>query len=141
MNPPGFCIVGTLPSTVEKDRTYFQQRGIFLDCRGPLIIHKDSQWGYRVIVLTCSHTIREGTYEDAVVKRPVTVEAAWIASGVLLYNCIVHEGAIVAAGTVVRSQEVAPHTMVAGSPARVVAKWKDGKWEYINQKWERLGYD
>jgi acetyltransferase-like isoleucine patch superfamily enzyme len=70
---------------------------------------------------------------------PVIVDkGAWIGSNSVLYNCHIGEGAIVAIGTVVRSQEVKPWVMVAGNPARVMARYVDEHWQYLNQKWEVL---
>ena len=42
-----------------------------------------------------------------------------------------YESLLVAAGTVVRGQNVAPYTMVAGNPARVIARWDGEKWERV----------
>jgi len=44
----------------------------------------------------------------------------------------------VAAGTVVRGQDVAPGLMVAGNPARVIARWTGEQWEYLPT--EESGY-
>jgi acetyltransferase-like isoleucine patch superfamily enzyme len=44
----------------------------------------------------------------------------------------------VAAGTVVRSQEVKPWVMVAGNPAKVIARFVDGTWQYLSDQWEVL---
>jgi len=62
---------------------------------------------------------------------------AWIGSGALLYNCVIGEGAVVAIGSVVRSCEVAPRVIVAGNPAKVIARWDDG-WVYNQKKWRVL---
>lgn len=123
--------LGTLPATVELPASYFQKRGITLDCRGPLTIAKGTFWGFGVTVLTQSHDIGAGVV-GAVVDYPVTVErGAWIGSGALLCGCHIGAGAIVAAGTVVRGQTVAPRVMVAGNPARVIARWDGERWVYL----------
>lgn len=126
-----------LPSTVGFEIKYFNERNIRLDCRGPLVIHPDSRWGHYVTVCTKSHNVGPGG--GYLVDRPVIVDKnAWICSGAYLYNCHIGEGAIVAVGTVVRSQEVKPYIMVAGNPARVIARYVDGEWVYAKPRWEVL---
>lgn len=123
--------MGKLPATVGLPREYFEKRGITLDCRGPLKIDKRTTWGFGVIVLTESHDIKGGKV-GPVVPYGVSVEAgAWVGSGALLTGCIIGAGAIVAAGTVVRGQTVAPGVMVAGNPARVIARWNGKAWDYL----------
>ncbi len=114
-----------LPATVGLPWQYFEQRGCVLDGRGPLVIDKTSYWGYGVKVITESHDTAGWPELGRVIARGVTVEAgAWIGSYSLLVGCTIGAHAIVAAGTVVRGQTVAPYTMVAGNPARVVARWE-----------------
>lgn len=130
------------PATIELDRGYFAQRNIDLDTRGTLVISRESYWGFDIRVITLSHPTEFGN-ESGMTKpicdRPVIVKPhAWIGSGAQLYNCIINEGAVVAFGTVVRSAEVKPWTMVAGNPARVIARWHDGKWDYHDAKWTVL---
>ena len=130
MNVGGGCIVGTLPESVQLPADYFLVRGIFLECRGPVEIDAESTWGYRVTVLTRSHDITEGK-PGAVIPKPVKVDkGAWIGSCAVLYNCHIQEGAIVAAGAVVRSRTVEPYTMVEGNPARVVKRWDETRREW-----------
>lgn len=127
MNVGGGCITGPLPDTVHLPAEYFLVRGIFLDCRGPVVIDAESVWGYRIMVLTRSHDISEGKV-GVVIPKPVVVErGAWIGSGAILYNCRIREGAVVAAGSVVRSMTVGPYTMVEGNPARVVKVWNEAR--------------
>lgn len=115
---------------------YYIDRGAFLDCRGPITISPTAMLGYCVTVLTGSHRADDLD----VVYRPIVVhDNAWVASNALLYNCEIGKGAIVAAGTVVRSRNVPPDTMVEGNPARVIARRIDGEWKYrsetIKVKW------
>ena len=135
-------IMGKFPNTIKRSQAYFEMRYTYLDCRGTLEIHEKSHWGFGVTVLTLSHDISGGVaaFQIELVDRPVIVKKdAWIASGVLLYNCVISEGVVVAIGSVVRSCEVAPGMMVAGNPAEVVARWndKDG-WVYDQPKWRVL---
>lgn len=127
-----------LPLTVGLPWSYFAKRGCFLDCRGPLVIDAKSWWGVGVRVLTESHDIAAGPGRmGATVPYGVTVEAgAWIGSFALLAGCAIGAGSIVAAGSVVRGQTVAPGVMVAGNPARVIARWNGERWAYEN--YERM---
>lgn len=125
------------PPTIQRSKFYFEQRHTRLDLRGPLSIAGDSHWGFFVTVITRSHKIKGGKLSKPV-NRPVTVESkAWIGSRALLYNCIIGEGAVVAAGSVVCSCEVASNVVVAGNPAKVVARW-DGGWKWLGDKWRVL---
>jgi len=132
--------IGNLPETVELPWGYFESRGCFLDCRGPLIISAKSTWGFFIRVLTESHDIGDWPSFGRAIPYGVTVEdGAWIGSGSLLAGCLIGVGAIVAAGSVVRGQMVAPGVMVAGNPARVIAQ-RDGKtWLYVDPK--ACGYE
>lgn len=123
--------LGELPDTVELLWEYFAKRGCTVDCRGPLIISGQSTWGFEVCIYTRSHDIKAGVVGGSC-DYPVQVDAgAWIGSRALLAGCHIGEGAIVAAGTVVRGQDVAPHVMVAGNPARVIARWDSARWVYL----------
>lgn len=123
-----------VPPTVGPDwETYLKRRGTFLDCRGPLEISPTSRWGFNVWVLTQSHETAAGPGKlGALVDRGVYVEdGAWIGSRSILCGCRIGAGSIVAAGTVVRGQNVAPGVIVAGNPARVIARWNGEKWVYL----------
>lgn len=126
---------------VEVPRTVFEQQHIELDFRGTLII-EPSHWGWDIKVYTRTHNISKGVdhgFVSPLKDAPVIVRrGAWIGSNSTLYNCTVGEGAVVAAGTVLRSCEVAPHTMVAGNPPRVIARWHDNHWDFIEPKWTVL---
>lgn len=106
---------------IEIPRKYFEERQIFLDCRGTIVIPQKSLWGFGVVVLTASHSLSDFF---VVVDRPVIVEEqTWIASCAFLYNCHIREGAIVGAGAIVKGVEIPSYTMVEGNPAMVVAQW------------------
>jgi acetyltransferase-like isoleucine patch superfamily enzyme len=127
--------IGNLPDTVELPWSYFESRGCFLDCRGPLVISAQSAWGFFVRVLTESHDIAGWPSLGPVIPYGVTVESgAWIGSFSLLTGCSIGAGSIVAAGTVVRGQTVAPGIMVAGNPARIVARWTGERWDYLSKE-------
>ena len=122
-------IVGNFDSLeVLHPRAYFEERGIFLDCRGKLTISGKSFWGYEVAVYTASHTIINGEFGRLLLARVIVDDCAWIASRSILYNCHIGEGAIVAVGSVVRSRDVKPYTIVEGNPARPIAELINGNW-------------
>lgn len=121
-----------LPGTVGRPWHYFAQRGCVLDGRGPLVIHPTSRWGLGVKVITRSHETGGWPGLGKTIDRGVRVDAgAWIGSYAVLVGCHIGAHAIVAAGTVVRCQDVAPNVMVAGNPARVVARWDGETWIYL----------
>ena len=63
--------------------------------------------------------------------RPIQIDkGAFVAAFCTLYNCHIEEGAVVAVGSVVRSQTVKAYTIVAGNPARVIARWNGSHWDY-----------
>lgn len=116
--------IGPWPDTIAHPRGYFLTRGCIIDCRGTIVIAEDTRWGLGVKVVTESHDTHSWPELGPIVDRPVIVDQfAWIGSYSVLIGCHIGEAAIVAAGTVVRSQNVAPYTMVAGNPARVIARW------------------
>jgi len=121
-----------LPETVHLPVAYFQRRGIRFDAPGLLNIAADSRWGYLVTLICRTHDQQEAGIAGKVEFRPITVESgAWICSGALLYNCTVGKNSVVAAGTVLRSQVVGPGVMVAGNPAKIIARWEEGGWQYL----------
>lgn len=110
---------------------YFEGRDCWLDCRAPgmITIHEQAMFGWEVKIVVQSHDPLE---LGRVVDRPVTIDAgAWIGSFAILYNCYVGMGAIVAVGSVVRSRDVPPNTMVEGNPARIIAVREGDKWNYL----------
>jgi len=132
-----FGIQGVIPPTVQKPAKYFTQRNIHLDCRGPVTIHGTSDWGSNIDVITAGHRPAATDREwDVTVYRPVVVGAhARISNSVVLYNCTIGDGAIVAAGAVVRSRDVPAWTIVEGNPVQIIAKFNHStrKWEYLRE--------
>ena len=103
-----------------------------LDCRGEVEIDPNSNWGFRVMILSSSHDISEGYMGKALKKRVVVHAGAWICSGAILYNCEIMENAIVGAGAVVKNIIVPESTRVEGNPAVPVAFFRDGEWRKVN---------
>ena len=118
------------PGKVEHPRSYFEERDISIDCRGPVQINSLSQWGLHIRTYTMGHNPE---HLEQAVYRPLVVEPyAWICSDVVLYNCTIGTRAVVAVGSVVRSHDVPPYTMVEGNPARIIARYVDGGWYYLD---------
>lgn len=94
----------------------------FVYHRGNLTIGDRAAIGAGVIIILASHT----NYSDVskyVSQRESFVnigDDAWIGVGSILMNGVtIGEGAVVGCGSVV-TKDVAPHTVVAGNPARVI---------------------
>lgn len=114
---------------------YFQERDCWIDCRAPgmLQIHAEANIGWEVKLICQTHNTDPDMFGD-VQGRPIIIhKKAFICAFAILYNCEIGEGAIVAAGSVVRSQKVPPWTMVAGNPAVPIKKFnpETRKWEKV----------
>jgi acetyltransferase-like isoleucine patch superfamily enzyme len=92
---------------------------------GTITIEEHVFFGQHVMIAAGTHDHKlfgRGRFEavpengyDVVIR-----EGAWVASGsIVIGPCEIGEHAVIAAGSVVRD-DVAPYTMVAGVPARVV---------------------
>jgi acetyltransferase-like isoleucine patch superfamily enzyme len=114
-------------------RGYFEARACSIDTRGPTRIAGTANFGLRVHTYSVSH--HPAKYGEGSVLRPVVIDDhAWIASDTVLYNCHVGEGAVVSVGSVVRSRDVPPWTMVEGNPARIIAHYDHERSEWIYLK-------
>lgn len=97
---------------------------------GSITVGADAFFGHRVSVITGTHDIaRRGEERQRAVPRSgrdVHIEeGAWVGSGaILLGPCRIGAHAVVAAGAVVTG-DVAPETVVAGVPARLVRSLQD----------------
>ena len=120
------------PGKIEHTRSYFEIRDISIDCRGgPVVISSASRWGLRIRTYTQGH---DAVKRVPIVNRPLVVHAnSWICSDVVLYNCIIGIGSIVAAGSVVSGRDVPEYTMVEGNPARIIARFNGTKWIYLRE--------
>lgn len=98
---------------------------------GSIVVDEHAFFGHRVCVLTGTHDVTgRGVERQRAVPaegRDVRVEeGAWVGSGAILVGpCRIGAHAVVAAGAVVTG-DVAPETIVAGVPARVVRTLQDG---------------
>lgn len=94
--------------------------GCLLDAAADITIGDGVSIGQDVVVLTNGHEIGPPSRRAGqLVARPVRIEdGAWLSTRVVvLPGVTIGEGAVVAAGAVV-TRSVAPHTLVAGVPAR-----------------------
>lgn len=105
---------------------------LFNDC-APITLGDRAMVGPRVMFLTATHPVapedrfaaappgRTPPFVPVTVARPIAVGAdAWIGAGaILMPGVTVGEGAVVGAGSVV-TRDVAPRTVVAGNPARLL---------------------
>jgi len=88
-------------------------------------------WCVKMVVQT--HNIDPGMFGQ-VNSRPIKIgPQAFIAGFVTLYNCEIGEGAVVACGSVVRSQKLEPWTVYAGNPAVPVKRYN-----FNSKKWEKI---
>lgn len=143
-------ILGELPDTVEKSEHYLVSRDMYVDCRGYLSIDETAQFGYGVRIITATHSYVNNQKEWVQKAQRVSVsieKGVFVAAFALLFNTKIGEGAVVSAGTVLLGRNVAPYTMIAGNPARVIARWKQNKteedlnlgyWKYEREYYGRL---
>ena len=102
-------------------RSFMNWGTMILDC-APVTIGEEVLMGAGVQLIAATHPLdakeRRAGWELA---RPVTIgDGAWLGSGVLvLPGVTVGDEAVVGAGAVV-TRDVAPRTVVAGNPARVI---------------------
>lgn len=100
-------------------------RHVVLDGRGGLSIGDHVNISPEVQILTADHDPRAAAFEGRV--RAVSIgDRVWLATrSMILPGAHIGDGAVVAAGAVVRG-EVAPGAVVAGNPAVPVAVRPDG---------------
>ena len=98
-------------------------RSCYFDLGGPITLADDVVLGHGVTVITSVHRLGPSSRRAGRVESTQAVDigrGAWIgANATVLPGVRIGSGAVVGAGAVVRS-DVAPNTMVAGVPARVV---------------------
>lgn len=117
---------------IKWPESHFNDRDCWLDCRGKgmIEIDADANIGWCVTFITVSHDPTPGKFLELTYRPIKIIQKVFVGYGAILYNCIIGEGAQVAAGTVVRSRIVPPWTMVEGNPARICKIY-----DAILQKW------
>lgn len=91
-------------------------RRCMLDARGGIRIGRDVNVGSDTILMTAKHEVQDPDFVAS--YAPIEIgDRAWIAlRATILGGVTIGEGAVVAAGAVV-TRDVAPFTIVAGTPA------------------------
>jgi len=119
----------------ELPQEYFEQRDCWVDCRenDTLWISKEANIGYDNKFIVQSHDVRPGQFGTLVGRKIIIERHAFVTSHCILYNCRIGEGAIVAVGSVVRSQQIPAWTMVAGNPAKVIKIFNP-----LTNQWEKI---
>jgi acetyltransferase-like isoleucine patch superfamily enzyme len=99
----------------------------FIDCQGQVTIGAHVFFGHEVMILTALHDymLFGSARMSSRSVRPVNIEeGAWICSrAIICPGVTVGAHAVVAAGAVVM-RNVAPYTLVAGNPARMIRRLK-----------------
>lgn len=98
--------------------------GVLITTSGSVEIGARTLVGYRAQILSANHSVPSGRgriFDSGHDKKPVAIGAdAWIgAAAIVLPGVSIGDGAVVAAGSVV-THDVAPYSVVAGVPARLV---------------------
>jgi acetyltransferase-like isoleucine patch superfamily enzyme len=117
---------------------YYMERDCFVDACGEVKISPTSNWGFFNTILTASHNPAPGRFGEVLFRPVIVDDNAWITTGCILYNCEIGEGAVLAAGAVVRSRDVPPWTIVEGNPARIIARYNHELSKWVYQKPEDL---
>ena len=108
-----------IPDSAVVNNALFNMSG------GTITVGKDAFFGHDVAILTGTHDIEKFGRERQLAfprsGRDVVIgEGVWLASHVLVLGPLtIGEHAVVAGGSLVR-EDVAPYTVVAGRPAKVV---------------------
>lgn len=97
--------------------------GSIIDCVGQVTIGNDCFFGHRVMILTGEHDPTKFGMErqnSGIIKSTTIGQGVWIASGaIVLPGVTIGDHAVIGAGAVV-TKDVAPYTVVAGNPAKVI---------------------
>lgn len=115
-------------------KSYYEERNIFLDCRGDLYIDPTAQFGFECFICSASHRsnwLIGGVDESMQVRRVVIEKNVWVTSRAIVYNSWVREGSIVGIGAVLSGVEVPEFSTVEGSPAVITAVMRDGAWQRL----------
>lgn len=107
----------------------YMNAGAQIRCMEKIEIGSQCAIGRNVMIMDFdAHKIYYESGEENLITAPITIEDhVWIGAGaIILKGVTIGTGAIVGAGSVV-TRNVAPHTIVAGNPARVIKR--NIKWE------------
>ena len=109
---------------------FWDRRCDMIDFRGDLQLRSavNITFGFRVGVITASHSFSSGQCGAVEIKHVWVDEHVFVGSYALLYNCHLQHHALVACGAVVRNLVVPPYCYVEGNPARIAREYRDGRW-------------
>lgn len=115
MMPP-LTVVGA--SRILIGKNVFIMDGILLMGSGGITIEDNAQLAANVQILSNNHDLRD---REVITLAPVRIcRGAWIGAGAtILPGVTIGENAVVGAGSVV-TRDVAPNTIVAGNPAKLL---------------------
>lgn len=115
MMPP-LTVVGA--SRISIGRNVFIMDGILLMGSGGITIEDNVQLAANVQILSNNHDLRD---REVITLAPVRIcRGAWIGAGAtILPGVTIGENAVVGAASVV-TRDVAPNTIVAGNPAKLL---------------------
>ena len=105
---------------------FVNQNCTFYDLGG-LDIGDEVMIGPNVQLITAGHPLDPATRRTTTVGKPIIIERnVWIAAGsTVIGGVTIGENSVVAAGAVV-TRDVAPNSLVAGNPARVIKAIGEG---------------
>lgn len=115
-------LVSLFGGHLEIGRNVFINYGTSIVSGSHVKIGDDCLIGTHVMVMDCDfHRVDDKGWDTS--GKPIVLETGvWLGNrSIVLKGVTVGEGAVVAAGSVV-TKDVAPHTVVAGNPARVVRR-------------------
>ena len=113
------------PERLKIHETAVVNNALFNVSGGTITVGKDAFFGHDVAVLTGTHDIDKfGRERQLAIPRSgrdiVIGEGAWVASNAMVLGpCVIGANAVVGGGSLVMG-DVAPYTIVAGAPARVL---------------------
>ena len=92
-----------------------------ITCAGEVLIGDNCSFANNVVIVDHDHKVSiEGVKKDLIVESVKIGDSVWVGANVsILKGVKIGEGAVIAANSVVRNN-VSPHTMVAGVPARII---------------------
>jgi acetyltransferase-like isoleucine patch superfamily enzyme len=132
----GNLVAEVASSEIQIGNNVFIGGGTTIDCVDSIMIHDDVLVSHECIIAdsdnhSVSYSIRKKDLADwrsggghdwsTTVTQPIVInKGAWLGARVMVLKGVnIGEGAVVGAGSVVTS-DVAPYTIVAGNPARLI---------------------
>lgn len=110
-----------MPSRVTIGCDTHINRGVLLDGRGIVEIGNSVSISHRVAIVSADHDPQSPSFDYRSAKITIK-DYVWIGvNATILKGVTIGEGAVVAAGTVVR-KDVPPYTIVGGIPAQTIGK-------------------